>query len=156
MKQVDEKTYYLDQDDVYAFLKNRPPLLMIDDVYVQPGVKAYTSKTWDKDAWFFAGHFPDNPMMPGVLQLESIFNTAAMAIKLLDGNRDKTTNAAQIDGVKFKRHILPGERLDISAEIIKFRHGLATMKGKILVADEVCCEAEFTLVVLDDLLKVIK
>lgn len=154
MKQVDKKTYYLDKDDVYAFLKNRPPLLMIDDVYVQPGVKAYTSKIWDRDAWFFAGHFPGNPMMPGVLQLESIFNTAAMAIKLLDGNRDKTTNAAQIDGVKFKRHILPGERLDISAEIIKFRHGLATMKGKILVSDEVCCEAEFTLVVLDDLLKI--
>lgn len=154
MKQIDEKTCYLDQNDLYEFLKNRPPMLMIDDVYVQPGVKAYTSKIWGGDAWFFAGHFPGNPMMPGVLQLESIFNTAAMPIKLLEGNQDKTTNVAQVSNAKFKRHILPGERLDISAEIIKFRHGLATMRGKIMVAGEVCCEADFMLVVLDDLLKV--
>lgn len=154
MKKVDEKTYYLDQQDIYEFLKNRPPILMIDEVYVQPGVTAYTSKTWDEGVWFFACHFPGNPMMPGVLQLESLFNTAAMPIKLLEGNRHKTTNVAQISSAKFKRHILPGEKLDISAEIIKFRRGLATVKGKIMVADEVCCEAEFVLVVLDDVLKV--
>lgn len=156
MRRIDETTFYLDKDDVYAFLKNRPPMLMIDDVYVQPGIKAYTSKTWDENAWFFAGHFPGNPVMPGVLQLESIFNTAAMPIKLLEGNRDKTTNAAQVSNVKFKRHILPNERLDISAEIIKFRHGLATVKGKIMVADEICCEADFILAVLDDMLKLEK
>lgn len=156
MRQIDEKTYYLNKDDVYEFLKNRPPMLMIDDVYVQPGVKAYASKTWDKDAWFFAGHFPGNPMMPGVLQLESIFNTAAMPIKLLEGYRDKTTNIVQISNAKYTRHILPDEKLDISAKIIKFRHGLATIKGKIMVADEVCCEADFILVVLDDVPKVSK
>ena len=154
MRKINEKTYYLDIHDIDEFLKNRPPLLMIDDVYVQPGVKAYTSKTWDKDAWFFACHFPGNPMMPGVLQLESIFNTAAMPIKLLEGNKDKTTNVAQITGARFKRHILPGEKMDISAEIIKFRRGLATVKGRIMVADEVCCETDFILVVLDDVLTV--
>lgn len=156
MKKIDEKTYYLDKQDIYKYLKNRPPMLMIDDVYVQPGIRAYTSKTWGEDAWFFAGHFPGNPMMPGVLQLESMFNTAAMPIKLLEGNRDKTTNVAQLGGAKFKRHILPGETINISAEILKFRRGLATVKGRITAAEELCCEADFILVVLEDVLKVSK
>jgi 3-hydroxyacyl-[acyl-carrier-protein] dehydratase len=154
MKKIDENKYYLDTDDIYAYLKNRPPMLMIDDVYVEPGVGAYTSKVLGEDEWYFQCHFPGNPMMPGVLQLESLFNTAAMPIKLLDGNKDKTTNIAQINSVKYKRQIVPRDKIDINIEIIRFRRGIANVKGTIQVAGEMCCEAEFVLAVLDDIVQV--
>jgi 3-hydroxyacyl-[acyl-carrier-protein] dehydratase len=154
MKKIDENKYYLDTDDIYTYLKNRPPMLMIDDVYVEPGVRAYTSKVLGEDEWYFQCHFPGNPMMPGVLQLESLFNTAAMPIKLLDGYRDKTTNVVQINGVKYKRHILPSDKINICTEILKFRRGIANVKGTIQAAGEMCCEAEFVLVVLDDIVQV--
>ena len=154
MKKIDEKTFYLDREDIFLHLKNRPPLLMIDHVYVEPGERAYTTQKLDASAWYFECHFPGKPMMPGVLQLESIFNTAAMPIKLLDGYKDKTTNIVQVKDVKYKRHILPGDEIDICAQVLKFRRGLANMKGTVSVRDDICCEAEFVLVVLDDVPKI--
>lgn len=154
MKKVDDNTYLMDKNDIAEYLKNRPPLLMIDEVYVEPGAKAYTTKILDADMWYFDCHFPGNPMMPGVLQLETLFNTSAMAIKILEGYRDKTTNVARIDSAYFRKHIIPNDKIEVMTEITRFRRGVANVRGEITVSGEVCCECSFILVVLDDVVKV--
>lgn len=142
---------YLSHDDIFEYIKNRPPLLMIDEAYVFPGEMAYAEKKLMEDAWYFECHFPGNPMMPGVLQLESMFNLAALPIKILEGNKDKTTNISAIRNVHYRKHILPGETIRIDVRIDKYRRGLAFMNGRITSGEEVCCDAEFVLVVLDDI-----
>lgn len=154
MRQITDNTYYLDKEDIYTYLKNRPPMLFIEEVYIEPGKRAYTTKILEKDEWYFACHFPGMPMMPGVLQLETLFQTSAMAIKVLEGYKDKTTNIAQINNVKYRKQILPEMEIKVNTEVLRFRRGLATIKGEILVEDEVCCEAEYVLVVLDDMIKI--
>ena len=152
----DEEYEYLSCEELPEYIKNRPPLLMIKDAYVKPGKEAYSERTLEADEWFFECHFPGNPMVPGVLQLESMFNTAALPIKILEGNKDKTTNISRVKDVQFLRHILPGEKIRIETRIDRYRRGVASVAGRILVDDTVCCAADFVLVVLDDILEVKK
>ena len=154
MKKLDDGSLYLSKEDIFEYLKNRPPLLMIEEARVIAGKEAISERVLREDEWFFACHFPGNPMMPGVLQLEAIFNTAALAIKTLDTNKDKTTNIANVSNVKYKRHILPLEKITIKTYVEKYRRGLAFMKGEIDSNGELCCEASFTLVILDEILAV--
>lgn len=153
---MENEIIYLSREGVYEYIKNRPPILMIEDAYVKPGEFAYSEKRLSEEEWYFACHFPGNPMMPGVLQLESMFNVAALPIKLLDGNKEKTTNISSIKNVSFRKHILPGQMIRIDASVRKFHRGVALMEGKITSEEEVCCDAEFVLVVLDDVVNVRK
>ena len=143
---------HLSKDDILSYLKNRPPLLMIESAEVRPGEFSCSERLLKDDDWFFACHFPGDPMMPGVLQLESVFNTAALAVKTLEGYRDSTTNVSSISRVHYKRHIRPGERIRIETRVKKFRRGLAFMEGIITSGGKLCCDVEFVLVVLDDIL----
>ncbi|MBQ6133883.1 MAG: hypothetical protein IJI65_07015 [Lachnospiraceae bacterium] len=154
MKSLENGVLYLSREDVLEYIKNRPPLLMIEEAYVIPGECAYSEMILKDDAWYFKCHFPGNPMMPGVLQLESIFNTAALPIKLLEGNKYKTTNIAEVKKVHYRKHIRPGDKIRIDVKINKNRRGLSFMDGRIKAGDEICCEAEFVLVILDDILNV--
>ncbi len=141
----------LDIEGIYTYLKNREPLLFVDEVLVEPGKSSRMERTIPEDAWFFDCHFPGDPMMPGVLQLETMFQTSALAIKLLDGYKDKTTNVVKVTEAKFTGHIRPGDTIRVDTEINRFKRGIATIGGKISVGDTVCCEAEFVLAVLDDI-----
>lgn len=151
MKRLESGELLLNKDDIYAYLKNRPPLLLIDSAKVLPGKSSVTERVMYPEEWFFPCHFPGNPMMPGVLQLETVFQTAAMAIKTLNGYQNKTTNIAQINSVKYKNHIRPQDKIIVETEVIRFRRGLANIDAKITTNGKVCCEANFLLVVLDDI-----
>lgn len=151
MTQIESGEVLLDKDDIYLYLKNRPPLLLIDSAKVIQGKSSTTKRTLESVDWFFPCHFPVNPMMPGVLQLETIFQTAAIAIKTLDGYQNKTTNIAQINSVKYKSHIRPGDVIFVETEVKRFRRGLANFAASITCNEKVCCEADFLLVVLDDI-----
>lgn len=152
MKKNEDGFLYLNEEDIYEYLKNRPPLLMINEAHVKPGEIATSKRVLKEDEWFFKCHFPGNPMMPGVLQQEALFNTAALAIKTIDGNKEKTTNISAISKVKYRRHILPNEEIYIKTCVEKFRRGLGFIKGEIYVGTELCMDAEFILVVLDDVI----
>lgn len=154
LRQTNDGYIFFDKNDILEYVKNRPPLLMIDEAYVKPGEEVYSEKTLTEDEWYFPCHFPGNPMMPGVLQLESMFNSAALIIKSIDGNKDKTTNISHISNVNYKKHIRPGERIRIAVKVNRFRRGLGFMHGEITVNEEICCEADFILVVLDDVMRV--
>lgn len=147
---------HLNTDGVFEHIKNRPPFLMINEAYVKPGEIGYSEKYLSEDEWYFSCHFPGNPMMPGALQLESMFNLGALIIKIIDGNKEKTTNISKIERVQYKRHIRPKDTIKVIVKVSKFRRGLAFMHGEVTVEEDLCCEADFVLVVLDEVLEVRK
>ena len=133
----------LNKEGIKNIIPQRDPFLMIDEVeeYV-PGESAIAYKNVNEQEWYFKGHFPGNPIMPGVLIAESLAQTGAVAILSMDENKGKNALFGGIDKMKFKRKVVPGDRLKLEVKIIKQKgpvgigEAIATVDGKVAVKGE--------------------
>lgn len=133
----------LDREQIKEIIPQREPFLMIDEVedYVS-GESCVAYKNVDEKEWYFQGHFPGNPIMPGVLIVESLAQAGAIAILSMEENRGKNALFGGIDKMKFKRMVVPGDRLKLEVKIIKRKgpigvgEALATVDGKIAAKGE--------------------
>ena len=99
---------------------------------------------------FFQGHFPNNPVMPGVLQIEAMAQTAGAIVVAASENMEKAPNVLfmSIDGVKFRKPVKPGDQLKMYVEKVQARRNVFVFKGKSMVDDKVVSEAEFTAMIV--------
>lgn len=133
----------LDKEEIKNIIPQREPFLMIDEVeeYV-PGESCIAYKNVDAEEWYFKGHFPGNPIMPGVLITESLAQTGAVAILGMEENKGKNALFGGIDKMKFKKMVVPGDTLKLEVKIIKRKgpigvgEAIATVDGKIAVKGE--------------------
>ena len=126
---------------------NRYPFLMIDYVTkVIPGKEAKGFKNFTNNEWFFPIHFPGHPNVPGALQLEALAQMLTVAITTLPGNKGRVTHAIS-HIVKFKREILPGEKLEIETKVNSWSRGICKGTGKGMVSGELACEAEMVITI---------
>jgi 3-hydroxyacyl-[acyl-carrier-protein] dehydratase len=133
--------------ELQDYQPNRYPFLMIDYVEeVVPGKSARGYKNLSNNEWYFPVHFPGGPNMPGALQLEALAQMLTVAITTLPDLKGKVTHALQ-HTVRFKREILPGERLDIHTEVLSWRRGICKGKGVASVNGEAACEAEMMITI---------
>ena len=145
---------YLDHKDILEFQKNRFPYLMIDTVEnVVPGKSSKGFKNLTANDWFFKCHFPGDPNMPGLLQVEAIVQIAALAILTISGNKGKIMYLSRLTDTKFKKKVIIGDRLDLYAEVISYKRGIAKYYGKGSVKEKKVCEASFELVLADEVNK---
>ena len=133
----------LNKEQIESIIPQRDPFLMIDEVEeYQPGEYCIGYKNVTGDEYFFKGHFPGNPIMPGVLITESLAQTGAVAILSLEENKGKNTLFAGIDKMKFKKMVVPGDKLKLEVRIIKRKgpigvgEAIATVDGKIAAKGE--------------------
>ena len=91
---------------------------------------------------FFQGHFPDNPVMPGVLQLEAMAQVAGVMLNSREGNDGKVAYFMSINNAKFRRMVVPGDQLRIVIEVERIRSRMAAVKGKAYVGEELASEAD--------------
>jgi 3-hydroxyacyl-[acyl-carrier-protein] dehydratase len=102
----------LGRDEIEAILPHREPFLLIDEVLeLEPGKRVVARKTVRPDEWYLAGHFPGRPVMPGVLIVEAMAQTGAVAVLSQEENRGRLALFAGIDDVRFKRIVEPGDKL---------------------------------------------
>lgn len=133
----------LNKNEIKQIIPQREPFLMIDEVeeYV-PGESAIAYKHVSEDEWYFKGHFPGSPIMPGVLITESLAQTGAIAILSLEENKGRNALFAGIDKMRFKKQVVPGDVLKLEVKIIKQKgpigvgEALATCDGKIVAKGE--------------------
>ncbi len=131
--------------DPTNWLPHRPPFLLVDDVEItDTGYRA--TGTWTPGEERYAGHFPGRPMLPGVLQVESIAQVGACA--LIAGGIDGLPVFAGLDRVRFKRPVLPGDRLDIVVELDEFRHRVGSGRGSASVYGKLVCDAALRFAVI--------
>jgi 3-hydroxyacyl-[acyl-carrier-protein] dehydratase len=128
----------LDQAAIEEILPHRPPFLLLDEVLeLEPGSRVVARKTVREEDC--AGHFPGNPIMPGVLMVEALAQAGAVAVLSEEENRGKLALFAGIDGVRFKRIVRPGDELTLTCEIDEMRGPVgrgkarATVDGKLAV-----------------------
>ena len=133
----------LNKNEIKQIIPQREPFLMIDEVeeYV-PGESAIAYKHVSEDEWYFKGHFPGNPLMPGVLITESLAQAGAIALVSLEANKGRNALFARIDKMRFKKQVVPGDVLKLEVKIIKQKgpigvgEALATCDGKIVAKGE--------------------
>ena len=133
----------LNKEEIKKIIPQRDPFLMIDEVEnFIPGESAIAYKNVNIEEWYFKGHFPGNPIMPGVLIAESLAQTGAVAILSVDENKGKNALFGGIDKMRFNRHVLPGDRLKLEVKIIKRKgpigvgEAIASVDGKVAAKGE--------------------
>ena len=127
------------------------PLIPGDVISVEPGKRVRAYKNVSANEPFFNGHFPGLPVMPGVLQIEALAQAAAMLVQDVEGFdlEKQVAYLMSVDGVKFRRLVQPGDRLDLEVEMETFRRGIMKVKGKATVDGERACEAIITAAIRD-------
>ena len=127
---------------------------MIDFVEkIVPGKSAIGYKDLKEDEWFFKVHWPGDPNMPGMLQIESLVQMCALSILCLPGNKGKVMYLTSANNLKFIKKILPGSRLYIETKVRSFKRGLAICEGVGLVEKKIVCKAEFNLILPEEIKK---
>ena len=132
-----------DINDIMNILPHRPPFLLVDRVIeVEPGKKGIGIKNVTVNDNFFQGHFPSKPVMPGVLMVEAMAQTAGVVVLTSGAHPGKVALFMAIDGVKFRKVVSPGDQLMMEVEILRDRDRAAQVKGVGKVNGEVVVEAE--------------
>lgn len=133
----------MDIEEIKALIPHRYPFLLIDRILeVEPGKSAVGLKNVTANEWFFPGHFPDHPVMPGVLIIEALAQVGVVATMSLPENRGKLVLFAGMDKVRFKREVGPGDRLALNVEITRARKSFGKGVGVAKVDGETVASAE--------------
>ena len=128
---------------IRELIPHRYPFLLVDRIEeLEPGVRAVGLKNVTQNEPFFQGHFPDYPVMPGVLIIEAMAQVGAVGVMAGGDHKDKLALFAGIDGVRFRRQVLPGDVLRMEVEIVRLKGSVGRGKGKATVDGERVCEAE--------------
>jgi len=136
-------------NEIMKQLPHRYPFLLVDRVLdVEPGKNIKVLKNVTMNEQHFIGHFPDYPVMPGVLIIEALAQTAGILCVLSFGPRKESEIYffAGIDNCRFKRQVIPGDSLILEAEMVAMKRGIGKYKVRALVDDQVAAEAELLII----------
>lgn len=139
----------LNQEQIKKIIPQREPFLMIDEVenYV-PGESCTAYKKVRKEEYYFKGHFPGNPIMPGVLIVESLAQTGAVAILSMEENKGKNALFGGIDKLRFKKQVVPGDTLKLQVKIIKRKGPIGIGEAIATVDAKVAAKGELTFAIV--------
>ena len=143
----------LNRIEIQEYQQNRDPYLMIDEATeIIPGESAKGFKKLKVDEWFFKVHWPTDPNMPGMLQVEALVQMSALSILTLPGNKGKLLYLTSANKIRLSKKIIPNDILEIDTKIISFKRGMAKCSGIGTVEKKFACSAEFNLI-LPELIK---
>ena len=135
----------LGREQIEEILPHRDPFLFLDEVLVlDPGSKVVARKHVREDEWFLAGHFPGRPIMPGVIIVEAMAQTGAVAVLADEANRGKLALFAGIDDVRFKRLVRPGDTLELECVLERVRGPVGRGKARATVDGELAVRGTLT------------
>ena len=136
------------RDTIESILPHRPPFLLLDEVVeLEPGRRVVALREVRADDWWFPGHFPDRPVMPGVLIVEAMAQAGAVAVLIEEENRGKIAFFAGIDDCRFKRVVEPGDVLTLTCEIDAVRGPIGRGKATAHVGEALAARGTLTFAV---------
>jgi len=140
----------MDIKEIHKLLPHRYPFLLVDRILeIVPGNKAVGIKNVTSNEEFFQGHFPGNPIMPGVLMVEAMAQVAGLLAFRSGATIGKSVYFMSIERAKFRKPVIPGDQLKFEVTILQQRGNVWKFSGNASVEDKVAAEAEFTAMVTD-------
>jgi 3-hydroxyacyl-[acyl-carrier-protein] dehydratase len=140
----------LTREQIGELIPHRAPFLLLDEVVdLVPGERCHARRLVRPDDWWFAGHFPGNPVMPGVLIVEALAQAGVVTALSHPANRGKLILFAGIDKVRFKRVVVPGDTLDLRVEVTMARSAVGRGKVSATVQGETACRGELMFAMAD-------
>jgi 3-hydroxyacyl-[acyl-carrier-protein] dehydratase len=131
-------------------LPHRPPFLFVDEIVeLVPGERAVGVWQLTGDEWFFPGHFPGRPTLPGVLMAEAIAQVGAVAVLTDERYAGKLPLFGGLDGARFRRQVVPGEELRLEVELGRMSARAGKGKGRASVDGKTACDCELMFVLVD-------
>jgi 3-hydroxyacyl-[acyl-carrier-protein] dehydratase len=144
-------TAILGRAQIEEILPHRDPFLLLDEIIeLEPGVRVVARKRVRDDEWYLAGHFPGRPIMPGVLIVEAMAQTGAVAVLAEEENRGKLALFAGIDDVRFKRIVEPGDELELTCELKRVRGPIGRGKARATVDGELAARGVLTFAIAQE------
>jgi len=133
------------RDVIESIIPHRDPFLFLDEVTeLEPGKRVVARKQVRPDEWFFPGHFPERPIMPGVIIVEALAQAGAVAVLSVEQNRGKLALFAGIDDLRFKRLVEPGDELTLSCEVEAVRGPIGRGRAEARVGEELAVRGTLT------------
>lgn len=133
----------LNIDQIKEIIPHRYPFLLVDKIIeLEVGKRAVGIKNVTANEPFFQGHFPEYPLMPGVLIIEALAQVGAVAMMSMDENKGKLGVFAGIDNVRFKKEVRPGDTLTMEIEMISIRRNIGKATAKAYVGGELACKGD--------------
>tara|TARA_B110001454_G_C12719766_1_gene434223 strand:+ start:640 stop:1101 length:462 start_codon:yes stop_codon:yes gene_type:complete len=137
----------LNKKEICEYQQNREPYLFIDHASkIYPGKSAEGYKDLKENEWFFEVHWPGDPNMPGMLQIEALTQMSALSILTMVGNKGEIMYLISAEKLLFKKKVLPKKRLYIKTEVIKYKRGLGSFSAVGMIENELVCSAKLNLV----------
>lgn len=132
------------REQILELIPHRPPFLLVDELTdLQPGISAIGKKYVHPDEYYFQGHFPGNPVMPGVLIVEGLAQTGSTILLCMDEYRGMTPMFAGLDSVRFKKVVKPGDEIVYETTLTKLKGKMGKMLGVAKVDGKVAVSGEF-------------
>ncbi len=139
----------LDNCDIQNIIPHRYPFLLVDRIIeIEYGKKAIGIKNVTANEPFFQGHFPGNPIMPGVLIVEAMAQVGAVSILGMEEHKGKLAVFAGIDGMRFKRQVIPGDTLRMEVEMIAMKRGIGKAKAEAYVGEELAAAGQLMFAII--------
>ncbi|WP_099190254.1 3-hydroxyacyl-ACP dehydratase FabZ [Tepidibacter mesophilus] len=140
----------LNVDEIKKIIPHRYPFLLVDKIVeLEEGKRAVGIKNVTVNEPFFQGHFPDYPLMPGVLIVEAMAQVGAVAMMTVEENKGKLGVFTGIDKVRFRREVRPGDILKMEVEMIAMRRGIGKAEAKAYVGEELACSGTLMFALVD-------
>lgn len=140
----------LNNIEIQKIIPHRYPFLLVDKIIeMEPGKRAVGIKNVTANEPFFQGHFPGNPLMPGVLMVEALAQVAAVTCMGLEENKGKLGVFTGIDNCKIRRQVVPGDVLRLEIEMTTLRRGIGKAEAKAYVEDQLACSALLSFALID-------
>ena len=134
----------MNREEIMQILPHRGSMLLLDEAWLGEDGAAYGRYRARGDEWVFNGHFPGNPVMPGVVQCEIVAQTSCMLFQ--EELKNKIALYAGIDKVRFRRMVRPGETLELRSELIRQKLNLLVVRGEARVDGELCMSGELSFI----------
>jgi 3-hydroxyacyl-[acyl-carrier-protein] dehydratase len=133
----------MNKKEIENIIPHRDPFLLVDKIIeIEPGRRIKAVKYVRQEEYYFKGHFPSNPIMPGVLIVETMAQAGAVLALMMPENKGKLALFAGIDRARFKRIVRPGDELVLEVELENFKRHIGRAKGKATVGNQIACVAE--------------